>query len=92
MNKSDLIKAIAEDAGITQTTASAALDATTSIISQELADGGEVQLIGFGTFKTSERSARTGRNPKTGEAIEIAAKTVPTFTAGKTFKDRVNHH
>ena len=92
MNKSDLIKAIAEDAGITQTTASAALDATTSIISQELADGGEVQLIGFGTFKTSERSARTGRNPKTGEAIEIAAKTVPTFTAGKTLKDRVNHH
>lgn len=92
MNKSDLIKAIAEDAGITQTTASAALDATTSIISQELADGGEVQLIGFGTFKTSERSARTGRNPKTGEAIEIAAKTVPTFSAGKTLKDRVNHH
>ncbi|MDN3441072.1 HU family DNA-binding protein [Psychrobacter sp. APC 3279] len=92
MNKSDLIKAIAEDAGITQTTASAALDATTSIISQELADGGEVQLIGFGTFKTAERSARTGRNPKTGEAIEIAAKTVPTFTAGKTLKDRVNHH
>ena len=92
MNKQELIQKMAAESGITQDQARAALQAFEHGVTEALVNGDTVQMVGFGTFKTAERSARTGRNPKTGEAIEIAAKTVPTFSAGKTLKDRVNHH
>lgn len=90
MNKSELINHIAEAAGISKTQATAALQAVETGVIDTLANGGEVTLIGFGTFKVSDRAARTGRNPKTGEAIQIAASKVPTFKAGKAFKEAVN--
>lgn len=89
MNKADLIDKIAADADITKTAASAALDATLEGITETLADGGKVTLVGFGTFSVSHRSARQGRNPQTGETIQIPAKDVPKFTAGKNLKDSV---
>ena len=90
MNKSELIKHIASQAGLTQTQATAALQAVETGVIYTLANGGEVTLIGFGTFKVTDRAARTGRNPKTGEEIQIAASKVPTFKAGKAFKEAVN--
>lgn len=89
MNKSELIKHIATSAGLTQAQATVALQAVETGVIETLANGGEVALIGFGTFKVSERAARIGRNPKTGEALEIAASKVPTFKAGKAFKEAV---
>lgn len=89
MNKSDLIAKIATDAGLTKTQATAALQAVEVGITEALVNGEEVTLIGFGTFKVTERQAKTGRNPQTGEAIQIPAKKVPTFKAGKALKDAV---
>ncbi|MDR7653705.1 HU family DNA-binding protein [Acinetobacter junii] len=87
MNKSELINHIAASAGISKTQATAALQAVETGVIDSLANGGEVTLVGFGTFKVTDRAARTGRNPKTGEEIQIAASKVPTFKAGKAFKD-----
>ncbi|WP_277560670.1 HU family DNA-binding protein [Acinetobacter beijerinckii] len=90
MNKSELIKYIASQAGLTQTQATAALQAVETAVIDTLASGGEVALVGFGTFKVTDRAARTGRNPKTGEELQIAASKVPTFKAGKAFKEALN--
>ncbi len=90
MNKSELIKHIASKAGLTQAQATAALQAVETSVIDTLANGGEVALVGFGTFKVNNRAARTGRNPKTGEELQIAASKVPTFKAGKAFKEALN--
>ncbi|GAB4357274.1 MAG: DNA-binding protein HU-beta [Gammaproteobacteria bacterium] len=90
MNKTDLIEAIAESADISKAAATRALDAVTSSISDALRKGDQVSLVGFGTFLVRERAARSGRNPKTGETINIAASKVPAFKAGKALKDAVN--
>jgi len=90
MNKSQLVEYIAHTADISKTKADAALSAITEGISDTLSNGDEVVLIGFGTFKVNERTARTGRNPRTGEEIQIAAAKVPAFKAGKALKDAVN--
>nr|WP_314371373.1 HU family DNA-binding protein [uncultured Acinetobacter sp.] len=90
MNKSELVAHIATSAGLTKAQATAALQAFETSVIDTLANGGEVTLIGFGTFKVTDRAARTGRNPKTGEEIQIAASKVPTFKAGKSFKQAVN--
>lgn len=90
MNKQELIKKMASDAGITQEQARAALQSFEHGVAEALANGNEVKLVGFGNFKTSERKARTGRNPATGEAIQIPAKTAVSFIAGKGLKDAVN--
>lgn len=89
MNKTELIDAIAAGANLTKKDAKAALEATLDAISASLQKGDAVQLIGFGTFKINERKARTGRNPKTGEEIQIAASKLPAFVAGKALKDLV---
>ena len=89
MNKGDLINKIAEDANISKAHAGDALNAVLSGISGALKDGDKVSLIGFGTFKVNHRAARTGRNPKTGDEIQIAAANVPAFVAGKALKDSV---
>ncbi len=90
MNKSQLVDHIAATADISKAKAEAALSALTDGVTQSLAKGDDVALIGFGTFKVNERAARTGRNPRTGEAIEIAAAKVPAFKAGKALKDACN--
>lgn len=90
MNKSDLINSIAEESGLTKADAGRALDATISSVSSALKSGDSISLIGFGTFSVKERSARTGRNPQTGETIQIKASKIPSFKAGKTLKDSVN--
>ncbi|QCU90095.1 HU family DNA-binding protein [Thiomicrorhabdus sediminis] len=90
MNKSELVSAIAEEAGLTKADATKALDATVSAITKAMASGDSVAIIGFGTFKVGERSARTGRNPQTGATMEIPAAKVPKFTAGKALKEAVN--
>lgn len=89
MNKSELIDAIAAEAGISKADAAKTLDAFVNTITHAVAGGDSVALIGFGTFKASARAARTGKNPKTGEPLEIAATTVPKFTPGATFKAAV---
>jgi len=89
MNKSDLIEAMADAADISKSAASRALDGLTDAIAIALKDGDSVSLIGFGTFSVKERAARTGRNPQTGETIEIAASKAPAFKAGKALKDAV---
>lgn len=90
MNKSQLVDAIAERADINKSTAAQALDAITAQITLQLAAGEEVALIGFGTFKVSDRAARTGRNPQTGETIQISAAKVPKFAPGKALKDAIS--
>ena len=90
MNKSELIDAIAAQADISKAAAGRALDAAVESITGALKNGDSVSLIGFGTFYVGERAARTGRNPQTGAAIEIAASSVPKFTAGATLKAAVN--
>lgn len=89
MNKSELIDAIAAKANLSKKDAKAALEATLEAVSESLKAGDAVQLIGFGTFKVNERAARTGRNPRTGEEIKIAAAKIPAFVAGKALKDLV---
>ncbi|MEM7196370.1 MAG: HU family DNA-binding protein [Pseudomonadota bacterium] len=90
MNKADLIDAVASAADITKTDAASAVDAVFDSITNALKNGDTVSLIGFGTFSTSARAARTGRNPRTGETINIAASNVAKFKAGKGLKDAVN--
>ena len=89
MNKSELAAAVAEEAGITKKNAEAAINAFIKAVAGELGRSGEVQITGFGSFRTSARAARTGRNPRTGEEIRIDASTVPVFRAGKTLKEAV---
>ena len=90
MNKANLIDSIAEQTDLTKKQAADALDALTSTITDTLSHGEDVSLIGFGTFKISERAARTGRNPRTGEAIQIRASKIPSFKAGKALKEACN--
>jgi DNA-binding protein HU-beta len=89
-NKSDLIEAIAKSADISKAAAGRALDATVETIKKSLKKGEDVSLVGFGTFYVGKRAARTGRNPRTGDAIKIKAAKVPKFRAGKGLKDAVN--
>jgi len=90
VNKSELVEAIAGSADISKAAAGRALDAITESIAAALKDGDQVALVGFGTFLVKERAARTGRNPQTGEPIEIAAAKIPSFKPGKALKDAVN--
>ena len=90
MNKAELIDAIADDAELSKASAGRALDATIGTVTKALKKGDTVTLVGFGTFSVRKRAARTGRNPKTGEAIKIKASKVPGFKAGKALKDAIN--
>lgn len=89
MNKADLIKKMAADAEITQAQANAAFKALVDGVSHALHKGDRVTIVGFGTFSVSKRKARTGRNPKTGAPLKIAARKVPKFTPGKSLKEKV---
>ena len=89
MNKNEIVAAIAEKSGLTKKDAEAALNAYTEVVTDALKAGDSVQLIGFGTFEVRERAARQGRNPHTGETIEIAAAKVPAFKPGKALKDAI---
>lgn len=90
MNKAELVKAMSEETGLTQKDAEKALNSFVNQVSNALSKKDKVQLVGFGTFETRDRSARTGRNPQTGKEIKIKASTVPAFKAGKTLKEKVN--
>lgn len=90
MNKSELVEAMAAKTGMTKVAAEEAVKAFIETVGDELQNGGKVQLVGFGTFETSKRAARTGRNPQTGKETKIAACTAPKFKAGKALKDLVN--
>lgn len=90
MSKQQLVDMIAEKAGLTKADAARALDATMDSIKEALKKGEKVSLVGFGTFATSKREAREGRNPRTGETVKIAARTAVTFKAGSKLKDAVN--
>jgi len=89
MNKTDLINHVASEAGLSKAVAGDALEAVLGGISGTLSDGGSVSLVGFGTFSVTARAARTARNPRTGEPIEVAASNAPKFKAGKALKDAV---
>ena len=90
MNKTELVAAMAEKAGLSKKDAEAALKAFTETVAEELKKGEKIQLVGFGTFEVSERAAREGRNPQTGETMTIAASKAPKFKAGKALKDAIN--
>jgi DNA-binding protein HU-beta len=90
VNKNDLVAAVADSAGLTKADAAKAVDAVFDSISGSLKKGGEVRLVGFGTFSVVARKATTGRNPRTGETIQIPASKQPKFKAGKGLKDAVN--
>lgn len=90
MNKNDLVSAVAEQAGLSKADAGKAVDAVISSIEGTLKDGGEVRIVGFGTFSVAHRAASTGRNPRTGEEIQIAASKQPKFKAGAPLKAAVN--
>lgn len=90
MNKTELVAAVAEKSGLSKKDAEAAVKAFTDVVSDELVKGEKIQLVGFGTFEVSERGAREGRNPKTGETMKIEASKTPKFKAGKALKDMVN--
>ena len=90
MNKTELIAAVAEQAELSKKDAEKAVKAFTDVIAAELKKGEKVQLVGFGTFEVSERGAREGRNPQTGESMTIKASKSPKFKAGKAFKDSLN--
>ena len=90
MNKTELVSAIAEQTELSKKDAEKALKAFTDIVADELKKGEKVQLVGFGTFEVSERAAREGRNPQTGETMEIKASKTPKFKAGKALKDMMN--
>ncbi|MBO4912039.1 MAG: HU family DNA-binding protein [Butyrivibrio sp.] len=90
MNKTELVDAIAKETGLSKKDSEKAVKAFTETVSKELKKKGKVQLVGFGTFETAKRAARTGKNPQTGAAIKIPAATVPKFKAGKALKDAVN--
>lgn len=90
MNKSQLIEEIAKRSGLTQAGSRRALDALLETIGEALTEGDRVQLVGFGTFKVTDRKSREGRNPKTGDVIQIPASKTPSFTAGAELKKVVN--
>ena len=90
MNKNELIAAVAEKANLTKKDAAAAVDAMIASITEALANNDKVQLVGFGTFEVKERAARTAKNPRTGETVEVPAAKVPSFKAGKALKDTVS--
>ena len=90
MNKTEFISAIAEKAELSKKDAEKALKAFTDVVEEELKKGEKIQLVGFGTFEVSERAAREGRNPQTGETMKIEACRAPKFKAGKALKDAVN--
>jgi DNA-binding protein HU-beta len=90
VNKSELIEAITAEADVSKAAAGRALDAVIAAVTGALKDGESVSLVGFGTFSVKARAARTGRNPQTGAAIQIAAANIPSFKAGKALKDAVN--
>jgi DNA-binding protein HU-beta len=90
MNQAELIEQIASEADLTKIQTQSALRAMLKTIMQKVADGDKVTLVGFGTFEARERKAREGRNPKTGDKIDIPAAVVPTFSAGKAFREAVN--
>lgn len=90
MNKNEFIDSVADAAGLSKADASSAVDSVLDVISGTLAAGGEVRMTGFGTFSTASRAASVGRNPRTGDKIQIAASTRPKFKAGKSLKDAVN--
>ncbi len=90
MNKSQLIEKIASGADISKAASGRALDSLIAAVTEELQSGEQVALVGFGTFSVRDRAARTGRNPQTGAAIEIAAAKIPAFKAGKALKDACN--
>ena len=90
MKKIELVTAIAEHAEMTKTDAAKALEAFVAVITQALKEDDSVTIVGFGTYEVRKRKARTGRNPKTGEALKIKASKVPAFKAGKALKDAVN--
>ena len=90
MNKTELVAAIAEKTALSKKDADSALKAFIEVVGDELGKGEKVQLAGFGTFEVTKRSARTGRNPQTGETMKIAAAKAPKFKAGKAFKDALN--
>ncbi len=90
MNKGELIDAVANSAGLSRADATKAVDGVLESITGTLSNGGSVSLVGFGTFSVKARAARMGRNPRTGEAIQIKASNVPGFKAGKALKDAVN--
>ena len=90
MNKTELVAAMAEQTNLSKKDAEAAVKAFIDVVSEELKKGEKVQLVGFGTFEVSERAAREGRNPQTGETMEIKASKTPKFKAGKALKDMMN--
>ncbi len=90
MNKTELIAAIADKTELSKKDAEKALKAFTDVVAEQLKNGDKVQLVGFGTFEVSERAARDGRNPLTGEAMHIPASKSPKFKAGKALKDMMN--
>ena len=90
MNKTELVAAMAEQAGVSKKDAEKTLKAFTDVVADELKKGGKVQLVGFGTFEVSERAAREGRNPQTGKAMKIKASKSPKFKGGKALKDMLN--
>ena len=90
MNKSDLVAAVAEKAGLSKVASEKAVKAFVEAVEETLKAGDKVSLVGFGTFEVSNRAARTGHNPSTGKSIQIAASKAPKFKAGKAFKDALN--
>ena len=90
MNKSEFIDAVAAAAGLSKADAGKAIDGVVSTVTDTLKKGDSITLVGFGTFETRHRKARVGRNPRTGEALQIAASNIPSFKAGKALKDAVN--
>jgi DNA-binding protein HU-beta len=90
MNKNELVSAVAEKAGLSKADASSAVDAVFETIQGELKSGGDIRLVGFGNFSVTRREASKGRNPSTGAEVDIPARNVPKFTAGKGLKDAVN--
>jgi len=90
MNKNELVAAVAEDSGLSKADAAKAVDGVFDAITASLKGGNEVRLVGFGTFSVSKRQATTGRNPRTGESIQIPASNQPKFKAGKGLKSSVN--
>lgn len=90
MNKTELVAMVAEKASMSKKDAGVAVDSTLRVIVDAMAKGDKIHLMGFGTFETKHRAERTGKNPRTGEAVQIPAVTVPSFKAGKSLKEAVN--
>lgn len=90
MNKSEFVDAIAKETGFTKADANKSVDALVDVITNALKAGDQINLVGFGSFSVKERAARSGRNPRTGEVIQIKASKIPAFKAGKALKDAVN--